>query len=163
MLTFEGYCDAACSGNPGPGAAAAVLVARDGDKIVREREIISEVEALTTNQREELKGAIIILEALTRPTEIAITSDSRYLVDGMTQWIGNWVRKGWRNAKGDDVANRDLWERLIALARRHKVYWHWIKGHAGHTYNERCDRLAVAAVADWKKAQAGPAQPSAEG
>ncbi len=154
MLSFEGYCDAACSGNPGPGAAAAVLVASEGDTLVREREIVSEVEPVTTNQREELKGAIIILEALTRPVSITITSDSRYLVDGMTKWVHNWQRNGWRNAKGDDVANQDLWERLVALSGRHRVRWAWIKGHAGHPYNERCDRLAVAAVAAWKKAQA---------
>jgi len=153
VLTFEGYCDAACSGNPGPGAAAAILVARDGAAIAREREIVSEVEPMTTNQREELKGAILILEALTRPVSLVITSDSRYLVDGMTRWVGNWQRNGWRNAKGDAVANRDLWERLLELASRHRVRWAWIKGHAGHPYNERCDRLAVAAVAAWKKAR----------
>lgn len=154
MLTFEGYSDAACSGNPGPGAAAAILVARQDGRIVREREIVSEVEPETTNQREELKGGILILEALTRSTVIDITSDSRYLVDGMTSWVHNWQRRGWRNAKGEDVANQDLWFKLVRLAERHTVRWHWIKGHAGHEYNERCDRLAVAAVNEFKKRQA---------
>jgi ribonuclease HI len=152
MLTFEGYCDAACSGNPGPGAAAAILVARENGRVVREKELASAVEPLTTNQREELKGAILILEALTRPhVDIAITSDSRYLVDGMTQWLPNWLRRGWRNAKGDEVANQDLWRRLVELTGRHTVSWQWTKGHAGHEYNERCDGLAVAAVAAWKR------------
>ncbi len=154
MLKFEGYCDAACSGNPGPGAAAAVLVARDDNRIVRERELVSEVEPVTTNQREELKGAILILEALTRPADIDITSDSKYLVEGMTNWIHGWQRRGWINSKGEEVANQDLWHRLVALAERHRVRWHWVKGHAGHEYNERCDRLAVAAVAEFKKRQA---------
>ncbi|MBU6429386.1 MAG: ribonuclease HI [Cyanobacteria bacterium REEB65] len=150
-MTFEGYCDAACSGNPGPGAAAAVLVARDGARVVSEKELVSEVEPQTTNQREELKGAILILEALTRPVAISVTSDSRYLVDGMTKWLPNWERKGWVTAKGEAVANQDLWRRLHELAGRHRVQWHWVKGHSGHAYNERCDRLAVAAVEAFKR------------
>lgn len=151
MLTFEGYCDAACSGNPGPGAAAAILVAREGSGIVREKEFVSPVERLTTNQREELRGGLLILEALTKPCELSITSDSRYLIDGMTKWMANWIRNGWRNAKGEDVSNQDLWRRLLQLSAAHRVRWAWIKGHAGHHYNERCDRLAVAAVAEFKR------------
>lgn len=160
MLTFEGYCDAACSGNPGPGAAAAILIAREDGRIIREREIVSEVEPETTNQREELRGAILILEALTRPTSLDITSDSRYLIDGMRSWVHNWQRRGWRTAKGEPVANQDLWQRLVRLAERHDVRWHWIKGHAGHEFNERCDRLAVAAVAEYKKKMAQRARGS---
>ncbi|MBI6545389.1 MAG: ribonuclease HI [Cyanobacteria bacterium NC_groundwater_1444_Ag_S-0.65um_54_12] len=151
MLVFEGYCDAACSGNPGPGAAAAILVARRDDCIVKEKEIVSAVTPLTTNQREELKGAILILEALARPTTICITSDSRYLVDGMTSWLAGWSRKGWVNAQGKAVANQDLWRQLMQLAAKHQVSWRWIKGHSGHPHNERCDRLAVTAVQAFKK------------
>lgn len=152
MLIFEGFCDAACSGNPGPGAAAAILVAREDAHVVKEIERVSPVEPMTTNQREELKGGILVLEALTREgVSITIYSDSRYLVDGMTQWIHGWQRSGWVNAKKEPVANKDLWQRLIALAARHQVSWRWVKGHAGHTYNERCDRLAVQAVAAFKR------------
>ena len=152
-MTIEGYCDAACLGNPGPGVPAAVLVARCGDQVVRERELVGTVEPMTTNQREELKGAILLLEALERPVSLTVTSDSRYLVDGMTRWVPNWVRKGWINANGQAVANQDLWSKLIELASRHEVHWCWVKGHAGHVYNERCDRLAVAAVKAFKQAQ----------
>ncbi|MBM3258610.1 MAG: ribonuclease HI [Candidatus Sericytochromatia bacterium] len=145
-VLVEGYCDASCSGNPGPGAAAAILVAREGATVAREIEVVSDVTPQTTNQREELKGGILVLEQLKRPTRITITSDSRYLVDGMTKWMPAWIRKGWRTAGGDPVANLDLWHQLQALADRHEVTWQWVKGHAGHPYNERCDRLAVAAV-----------------
>lgn len=152
-MVFEGYCDAACSGNPGPGAAAAVLVARNSQgHVVKERELVSNVVPMTTNQREELKGAILILESLTKSAAIAITSDSKYLVDGMTKWLYGWKRKNWQNSKGEDVANQDLWHRLDALADRHRVSWHWVKGHSGHEYNERCDQLAVGAVNAYKKA-----------
>lgn len=154
-MTFEGYCDAACSGNPGPGAPAAVLVARDGSRVVQEKELVGKVEPMTTNQREELKGAILILEALKRPVAITITSDSRYLVDGMTRWVPGWLRNGWVNSKGDAVANQDLWHQLVRLADKHDVQWRWVKGHAGHSYNERCDRLAVAAVDAFKRSRAG--------
>ena len=150
-VKVEGYCDAACSGNPGPGAAAAILVALDGDQVAKELEVVSPVTPMTTNQREELKGAILILEQLKRPTRLAITSDSRYLVDGMTRWLPGWIRKGWRNAGGAPVANQDLWQQLIELSGRHEVSWHWVKGHAGHPYNERCDKLAVAAVRQFQK------------
>ncbi len=150
-MIFEGYCDASCSGNPGPGAPAAVLVAREGTRVVQEREIVGQVEPFTTNQREELKGAILILEALKRPVAITVTSDSRYLVDGMTRWVPNWLRNGWVNSKKEAVANQDLWRRLVDLAAGHDIRWNWVKGHAGHPYNERCDRLAVAAVDAYKR------------
>ncbi|MEB3238305.1 MAG: ribonuclease HI [Candidatus Sericytochromatia bacterium] len=155
VVLVEGFCDASCSGNPGPGAAAAILVARDGQLVAREIEVVSDVTALTTNQREELKGGILVLEQLKRPTRITITSDSRYLVDGMTKWMAGWVRKGWRTAGGDPVANQDLWQRLQELAARHEVDWQWVKGHAGHPYNERCDKLAVAAVRRYQQERRG--------
>ncbi|MEB3299155.1 MAG: ribonuclease HI [Candidatus Sericytochromatia bacterium] len=154
-MQVEGFCDASCSGNPGPGAAAAILVALEGSLVARELEIVSEVTPQTTNQREELKAGLLILEQLKRPTRLTITSDSRYLVDGMTRWLTGWVRKGWKTAGGGPVANQDLWLRLQELAARHDVTWQWVKGHAGHPYNERCDRLAVAAVRRWQQERRG--------
>ena len=146
-MNIEGYCDAACSGNPGPGAAAAILVALEQGRVVKETELVSPVEAMTTNQRQELMGGILILEALTKEgLSITITSDSKYLIEGMKSWIHGWKRNGWLNSKKEEVANQDLWKRLNALASKHEVRWEWVKGHAGHSYNERCDRLAVAAV-----------------
>lgn len=151
-MNLEGYCDAACSGNPGPGAAAAVLVAREDNRIIKEVELVSPVEAMTTNQRQELLGGIMILESLTRENQtITITSDSKYLVDGMTSWIHGWLRRGWRNSKNEPVANQDLWQRLVELSAKHNVSWAWVKGHNGHPYNERCDRLAVEAIKRFKE------------
>jgi ribonuclease HI len=153
-MNIEGYCDAACSGNPGPGAAAAILVALEQGKVVKEKEIVSSVEPVTTNQRQELLGGILILEALTeKGLSLTITSDSKYLIEGMKSWIHGWKRNGWRNSKKEEVANQDLWKRLDVLASKHEVRWEWVKGHAGHSYNERCDRLAVAAVRRFQGAE----------
>lgn len=162
-MIIEGYSDAACSGNPGPGAAAAILVAREGNQILKETEMVSPVEPVTTNQRQELLGGILILEALKKEGQtLSITSDSRYLIDGMTSWIHGWKKNGWRNSKKEEVANRDLWERLDRLASRHRVRWNWVKGHAGHPFNERCDRLAVDAVRRFKESQGLQAEETKE-
>jgi ribonuclease HI len=136
----EIFCDGACSGNPGPGGYACIL--RYGGK---EKEL-SGAEALTTNNRMELSAAIAALESLKRPCRVVLTTDSQYLVKGMTEWIQGWVRRGWKNSKKEDVLNRDLWERLLALDAIHQVQWVWIKGHNGHVENERCDVIARKAI-----------------
>ena len=94
----------------------------------------------------ELTGAIAGLEALKRPCRVQLTTDSEYVKKGMTEWIDGWVKRGWKNAQKKPVANRDLWERLLALTKNHQVEWHWVRGHDGHEENERCDALARAAI-----------------
>jgi len=137
---IEIFCDGACSGNPGPGGFGAVL--RAGK---REKEL-SGGEFNTTNNRMELTAAITALEALSRPCTVSVTTDSQYLVKGMTEWIFSWIKKGWVNSKKDPVVNRDLWERLYALSKTHRIEWKWVRGHSGHSENERCDDLARAAI-----------------
>jgi ribonuclease HI len=135
-LCVEIFSDGACSGNPGPGGYGTIL--RYGE---HEREL-SGYAVETTNNRMEMQGAIAGLEALKHPCQVRLISDSQYLVKGMTEWIEGWQRKGWKNSKKQEVANRDLWEQLLELAKRHQVDWVWVKGHAGHPENERCDELA---------------------
>ncbi|MGD0723450.1 MAG: ribonuclease HI [Roseiarcus sp.] len=130
------WTDGACSGNPGPGGWGAVLC-YDG----RERELCGG-EALTTNNRMELIAAICALEALSRPCAVELHTDSQYLRGGVTGWIGNWKRNGWRTADRKPVKNEDLWRRLDAAAARHEIAWAWVKGHAGDAMNERADALA---------------------
>ena len=132
----EIFCDGACSGNPGPGGYGAIL--RYGG---RTKELSGGARD-TTNNRMEMTAAIEGLCQLTRPCQVLITTDSQYLVKGMTEWIAGWQRKGWRNSKKEPVVNRDLWELLLALTKPHSVQWKWVKGHAGHAENERCDQLA---------------------
>lgn len=141
-MKVEIFCDGACSGNPGPGGYASIM--RYGK---REKEL-SGAEPLTTNNRMELSAAIAALETLKRPCNVVLTTDSQYLVKGMNEWIQGWVRRGWKNSKKEDVLNRDLWERLLALVAVHQVEWLWIRGHNGHPENERCDALARAAISD---------------
>jgi len=139
------FCDGACSGNPGPGGYGSII--RCGGK----EKVLSGSEALTTNNRMELTAAIAALEALKRPCEVVLTTDSQYLVKGMTEWIQGWVRKGWKNSRKEDVLNRDLWERLLALDGVHRIRWDWIRGHNGHEENERCDELARSAILEMQK------------
>lgn len=139
--TVDIFSDGACSGNPGPGGFGTILRWNG-----REREI-SGFDPETTNNRMELLGAITGLEALNRPCRVRLTTDSQYVVKGITEWIHGWVKKGWRNSKKEEVLNRDLWERLYELSRRHRIEWVWVRGHAGHPENERCDALARAAIA----------------
>ncbi len=143
----EIFSDGACSGNPGPGGWG-TLLRWDG----HEKEL-SGFEPETTNNRMELTAAIAGLEALKRPCRVRLTTDSEYLKKGMTEWLEGWVRRGWKNAQKKEVANRDLWERLLELSRRHRVEWHWVRGHAGHPENERCDELARAAIAAGRSGQ----------
>jgi ribonuclease HI len=130
------WTDGACSGNPGPGGWGAVLC-YDG----HEKEICGG-EALTTNNRMELLAAISALEALSRPCAIDIHTDSQYLRGGVTGWIANWKRNGWRTADKKPVKNEDLWRRLDEATKRHEIAWRWVRGHAGDTMNERADALA---------------------
>lgn len=139
--SIEIFSDGACSGNPGPGGWGTIL--RSGGQL---REL-SGFAPETTNNRMEMLGAISGLEALKRPCRVRITTDSQYLVKGMTEWIHGWQKKGWKNSKKEEVLNRDLWERLLELSRKHQVEWAWVRGHAGHPENERCDELARAAIA----------------
>ena len=132
----DAFTDGACSGNPGPGGWGVVLRSNG-----HEKELFGG-EAETTNQRMELTAAIEALKALRKPCRVTIHSDSRYVVQGMTEWIHNWKRKGWKNAGRQPVANRDLWEELDKLASQHEVRWQWVKGHTGHAENERADELA---------------------
>ncbi|KAA0893586.1 ribonuclease HI [Oryzomonas rubra] len=136
----EIFCDGACSGNPGPGGYGAILRCQGRTKE------ISGGETPTTNNRMELTAAIEALRQLTRPCRVILTTDSQYLVKGMTEWITGWQRKGWQNSKKEPVVNRDLWETLLGLAQRHSIEWRWVRGHNGHSENERCDTLAREAI-----------------
>jgi len=149
MPDLFAYIDGACSGNPGPGGWGVLMIARDGGAVVKERELQGG-EKLTTNNRMELLAAISALEALSKPVEITIVTDSAYVKNGVTEWIHGWKRNGWRTAGKDPVKNVELWQRLDAAQARHKVIWRWIKGHAGHAENERADALARAGMAPFK-------------
>jgi ribonuclease HI len=144
-MQVEIYCDGACSGNPGVGGYGSIL--RCGENVKE----LAGAEPVTTNNRMEMTAAIAALEALKRPCEVLITTDSQYLVKGMTEWLPGWVRRGWVNSKKEPVLNRDLWERLLELSKVHKVKWAWIRGHNGHLENERCDELARGAIDDFRR------------
>jgi ribonuclease HI len=149
MPDLFAYTDGACSGNPGPGGWGVLMLAREGGEVVKEREL-SGGAMMTTNNRMELLAAISALEALARPSEITVVTDSAYVKNGVTEWIHGWKRNGWRTAGKDPVKNADLWQRLDQAQARHKVVWRWIKGHAGHAENERADALARAGMAPFK-------------
>ncbi|MBR6323256.1 MAG: ribonuclease HI [Lachnospiraceae bacterium] len=145
MTKVELYTDGACSGNPGPGGYGTILRYTDSVGRVYEREF-SEGFPETTNNRMELLAVCIGLEHLNRPCEVAVFSDSQYVCSAMNEgWIYGWKKKDFRRGKSDEVKNIDLWERLLEDMKPHKVTFTWVKGHAGHELNERCDRLAVAA------------------
>jgi len=142
------YTDGACSGNPGPGGWGALLTYKGTEKE------LCDGEPLTTNNRMELMAAIVALETLKRPSHVDLHTDSTYLRDGITKWIHNWKRNGWRTAAKKPVKNDDLWKRLEEAIERHDVKWHWVKGHAGHDGNERADELARRGMAPFQKAGA---------
>ena len=154
MPDLFAYTDGACSGNPGPGGWGALLVARDGDTVVKEREL-SGGDADTTNNRMELLAAISALESLSRPTALTVVTDSAYVKGGITEWLRGWKRNGWRTSTKKPVKNEDLWRRLDAAAAPHDVTWKWVKGHAGHPENERADELARAGMAPFKPFKPG--------
>jgi ribonuclease HI len=132
----ELFTDGACLGNPGPGGWGVLLRAGHREKA------LSGGEALTTNNRMELMAAIAGLEALTRPCDVVLTTDSQYVKLGVEQWMARWIANGWRTSARQPVKNQDLWQRLAAALSPHRVTWHWVRGHAGHAENERVDVLA---------------------
>ncbi len=139
------FTDGACSGNPGPGGWGAILMSGP------HRKELHGGEALTTNNRMELLAAISALEALKQSSDVTLTTDSNYVKDGISKWIFGWKKKGWLTADKKPVKNTELWQRLDAARAKHKVDWQWIKGHAGHTENERADELARLGMAPFKK------------
>ena len=148
MAELYAFTDGACSGNPGPGGWGALLIAREGDNVVKTREL-SGGAAATTNNRMELMAAISALEALERPSKLTVVTDSVYVKDGITKWIYSWKAKGWKK-KGGEIKNIELWKRLDEARLRHEVVWEWVKGHAGHPENERADELARAGMEPYK-------------
>ena len=142
LTAVQIFTDGACKGNPGPGGWGALI--RSGAK---EKEL-SGGEAMTTNNRMELTAAVQALNALTRPCVVTLSTDSRYVMDGLTKWIHGWQKNGWKTADKKPVKNAELWQALLAATKPHRITWAWVKGHAGHAENERVDRLASdAAVA----------------
>ncbi len=144
--SIEIFTDGACSGNPGPGGWGALL--RCGE---HEKELYG-FSRHTTNNRMELLAAISAIEALKKTSEADLTTDSSYVKDGITKWIHNWKKNGWRKSNRKPVENKDLWERLDAAVSSHNITWHWIRGHTGHAENERADQLATDAI---KRGQRG--------
>ena len=136
------FTDGACSGNPGPGGWGAIL------SFGAHRKELKGGEPHTTNNRMELMAAISALEALTKPCDVDLHTDSQYVQNGISSWIHGWKKNGWRTADKKPVKNVDLWQKLDAALARHKVRWHWVKGHAGHPMNERADELAREAIVE---------------
>jgi ribonuclease HI len=136
----EIFADGACSGNPGPGGYGAIL---KYGKTVKE---ISGCAPQTTNNRMEMTGIIEALRLIKRPCRIKVVTDSSYVVKGMSEWVPRWIKKNWMTASKKPVLNRNLWETLMELSQPHEIKWEWIRGHAGHKENERCDRLAREAI-----------------
>jgi ribonuclease HI len=145
VADVEIFTDGACKGNPGPGGWGAIV--RAG---AREKEM-SGGEPLTTNNRMELLAAIRALQALKRPCEIIVYTDSIYVRDGITKWVHGWRRNGWKTADRKPVKNADLWQELVDAAAPHRVTWQWVRGHSGHPENERADRLACDAAGQYMK------------
>jgi ribonuclease HI len=141
------YTDGACSGNPGPGGWGAILTSGS------HRKELKGGEDHTTNNRMELMGAISALEALKGPSNVELHTDSKYVQQGISQWIHGWKRNGWKTADKKPVKNTDLWQRLDEAMKHHDVKWHWVKGHAGHDMNERADELAREAIAELRAAR----------
>ncbi|KGI77593.1 ribonuclease HI [Oleiagrimonas soli] len=132
----EIFTDGACLGNPGPGGWAALLRSRDNEKL------LDGGEPDTTNNRMELMAAIVGLEALKRPCHVTLTTDSRYVMQGIEEWVPRWRANGWRTADRKPVKNQDLWQRLVSAAEPHRIRWKWVRGHSGHAENERVDDAA---------------------
>lgn len=139
MDHVEIFTDGACSGNPGPGGWGAILRSKDTEKE------LSGSEKQTTNNRMEMMAVIAALEALKRPCRVTITTDSQYVMKGMTEWLAGWKAKNWKTAAKKPVKNVELWQRLDKAISQHEVEWKWVRGHQGHIENERADQLAVRA------------------
>lgn len=145
MKRVEIFTDGACSGNPGPGGWGAILRYKGVEKELKGGE------PETTNNRMELKAATEALNALKEPCEIDLYTDSNYVREGISGWIHAWKRNGWKTSANKPVKNAELWQALDEATRRHKIHWHWVKGHAGYPENERADALARAGMAPYKK------------
>ena len=141
MPDLYAYTDGACSGNPGPGGWGVLMIAKEGAKIIKTKNL-SGGTAETTNNQMELTAAIMALEALAKPSKITLITDSSYVKDGITKWIFGWKKNGWKTAAKKPVKNEELWKRLELATELHDVSWEWIKGHAGHIENEQADELA---------------------
>lgn len=139
------FTDGSCLGNPGPGGYGAILIYKQHQKE------LSQGYRLTTNNRMELMAAIAALEALKRPCRVDLHTDSKYVMQGITEWIRGWKARGWKTADKKPVKNDDLWRRLDEARSRHEVKWHWVKGHAGHVLNERADALANRGVEEMRR------------
>ncbi len=141
------FSDGSARGNPdGPGGYGTILQYVDSKGQLHERELSAGYDK-TTNNRMELMGAIVGFEALNKPCEVDIYSDSKYVISAFNEnWIGSWIKKGWKKSDGKAVKNVELWKRLLKATSKHKVTWHWVKGHDGHPENERCDSLATTAA-----------------
>lgn len=136
----EIFTDGACRGNPGPGGWGALLRFKDNEKMIKGGE------QNTTNNRMELQAAISALESLSRSCIVKLTTDSKYVMDGIQQWMPNWKKRGWKTANKKPVKNEDLWRKLDELTTNHEIEWHWVKGHSGHHENELADQLANQAI-----------------
>ncbi|MCH8537884.1 MAG: ribonuclease HI [Alkalimonas sp.] len=142
LKTVSIFTDGSCLGNPGPGGYGVVL------SYQQHKKELSGGFRQTTNNRMELLAAIVALESLKSPCQVELTTDSQYVRLGITQWLAGWKRNQWRTSQKKPVKNQDLWQRLDSAAQRHQINWHWVKGHAGHPENERCDKLARDAATD---------------
>lgn len=136
----EIFTDGSCLGNPGPGGYGIVLRYKQHEKQ------LAQGYRLTTNNRMEMMAAVVALRSLKEPCQVILTTDSQYVRQGITQWIHNWKKRGWKTADKKPVKNADLWQQLDEETQRHQVEWHWVKGHAGHRENEICDEIARAAA-----------------
>lgn len=146
LMRVTVHTDGASRGNPGRGGYGAVLLYTDPAGVEHRKEL-SQGYRMTTNNRMELLAVVVALETLLRPCEVEVHSDSQYVVNAFNQrWVQGWIRRGWRNAQRQPVKNVDLWKRLLAAMEPHRVSWVWVKGHAGHPLNERCDQLATEAA-----------------
>ena len=143
MPKVEIFTDGACKGNPGPGGYGCVIKMQNGEVLE-----LKGAEPDTTNNIMEMTAAVVALQHLPEPSEVELTSDSQYLVKGMTEWINGWVRKNWVTASRQPVKNKEIWLKLLELDQRHKILWKWTRGHSGHPENERCDALANEAMVE---------------
>ncbi len=140
MRKVEIFTDGCCKGNPGPGGYGCII--RKNGKTIE----LKGRAASTTNNIMEMTAAIVALKHLSEPSEVELTTDSEYMVKGITGWVNNWIKKGWKTASGSPVKNKALWQDLLSLCKTHKVEWKWTRGHSGHPENERCDQLANEAL-----------------
>ena len=143
--SVEIFTDGACSGNPGPGGWGAILRFRGVEKELKGGE------KLTTNNRMEMMAVLVALNTLSRPCAIDLYTDSQYVMKGVTEWLRGWKARGWKTADKKPVKNEDLWKALDEACARHKIKWHWVKGHAGHAENERADQLARDGIAEIRR------------